>query len=43
MHLYDPTTIVAIATARGEAGVAIIRLSGKQSWEIANKLFKSTL
>jgi tRNA modification GTPase len=32
-------TIVAIATARGTGGVAIIRISGTASWQIARTLF----
>lgn len=32
-------TIAAIATARGEAGVAIIRISGREAWDIAWELF----
>ncbi len=32
------TTIAAIATPRGTGGVAIIRISGPQSWEIASRL-----
>ncbi len=40
-------TIVAIATARGRAGVGIVRLSGERAVEIAGKVFdplgKSTL
>ncbi len=35
----DETTIAAIATARGEAGIAVIRLSGRQAWEMAWELF----
>ncbi len=34
----DRETIVAQATALGQAGVAIVRLSGNKSWEIAKKL-----
>jgi len=34
-------TIAAIATAPGEAGIGIIRLSGNKSVEIADKLFQS--
>jgi len=33
-------TIAAISTAIGEAGIGIVRLSGKKSIEIANKVFK---
>ncbi len=35
----DTTTIAAIATPMGQAGVGIIRLSGPRSLEIASKLF----
>ncbi len=35
----DTTTIAAIATARGHAGVAVIRISGPISWDIARQLF----
>lgn len=33
------STIVAIATARGQASVAVIRISGKEAWSIAYELF----
>lgn len=33
------STIAAIATARGEAGVAVIRISGPRAWEIAWEIF----
>lgn len=33
-------TIAAISTAIGEAGIGIVRLSGKNSIEVANKVFK---
>lgn len=33
-------TISAISTAIGEAGIGIVRISGKDSIEIANKIFK---
>lgn len=33
-------TISAISTAIGEAGIGIVRMSGKDSIEIANKIFK---
>jgi tRNA modification GTPase len=32
-------TIVAIATARGQAGVAVIRISGREAWDIAWEVF----
>ncbi len=35
-------TIAAIATAPGEAGIGIVRLSGEKSFEIAEKIFKPT-
>lgn len=34
-------TIVAISTPPGKGGIAIIRLSGKQSFEIVNKIFRA--
>ncbi len=33
------STIAAIATARGPAGVAVIRLSGRKAWEIVAGIF----
>lgn len=33
-------TIVAISTAVGEAGIGIVRISGKRSLEIGNRIFK---
>ncbi len=33
-------TIAAIATALGEAGVSVIRISGPQAYEIADRVFK---
>ena len=36
--LFD--TIAAIATAQGDGGVAIIRISGEKSFEILDKIFK---
>ena len=36
------TTIAAIATALSNSGISIIRISGKDSLEIANKLFRGT-
>ena len=33
-------TIVAISTAPGNAGIGIVRLSGKDSMNIVNKIFK---
>lgn len=39
-HLYQPEeTIAAVATPPGEGGVAIIRISGNQAFEVAAKLF----
>ena len=37
--MYEETTIAAIATAPGEGGVGIIRLSGVSAAEIADKIF----
>lgn len=37
--LSTDSTIAAIATARGQASVAVIRISGKEAWDIAFKLF----
>lgn len=36
----DIDTIVAIATAPGEAGIGIVRLSGKEAINIVDKIFK---
>lgn len=36
----DNNTIAAIATAPGEAGIGIVRMSGKKALEIADKIFK---
>lgn len=38
--MFIDDTISAIATAPGEGGIGIIRLSGNKSIEIANKIFK---
>ncbi len=35
------STMAAISTAMGESGIGIVRLSGKNSIEIANSIFKS--
>jgi len=37
------TTIAAIATARGAAGVGIVRLSGTQAWAIAQSIFSKPI
>lgn len=34
------TTIVAIATAAGTGGIAVVRLSGPQSYEVAERVFR---
>ena len=34
-------TIAAISTARGQAGIGVIKISGNESIEIADKVFKS--
>ncbi len=39
MMLSMDTTIAAIATARGQASVAVIRLSGQDAWSIASAIF----
>jgi tRNA modification GTPase len=39
-HLFEPDTIAAIATAPGEAGIAIIRVSGPASLSIADRVFQ---
>ncbi len=43
MKLYDNDTIVALATATGRGGVAIIRLSGDDATSIAQTLTQRTL
>ncbi len=40
--MYEETTIAAIATAVGEGGIGIIRLSGMQAADVADRIFKST-
>jgi tRNA modification GTPase len=35
------STIAAISTAQGQGGIGVIRISGKNSFEIADKVFKS--
>ncbi|MEB3287527.1 MAG: tRNA uridine-5-carboxymethylaminomethyl(34) synthesis GTPase MnmE [Vampirovibrionales bacterium] len=40
-HLKENTTIAAIATARGQGGVSIIRISGPEAFDIAGKVFVS--
>lgn len=37
--LNDQSTIAAIATARGAAGVAVIRVSGPDAWRIGRQIF----
>ena len=34
-------TIAAISTAQGEGGIGVIRLSGEEAPQIADKIFKS--
>ncbi|MCK5390816.1 MAG: tRNA uridine-5-carboxymethylaminomethyl(34) synthesis GTPase MnmE [Deltaproteobacteria bacterium] len=36
---YDQDTIAAIATAQGDGGIAVIRISGKKSLDIINLIF----
>lgn len=40
---YEFDTIAAIATALGVSGVAVIRISGEKSYEIAGKIFKGKI
>ena len=39
--MFIDDTIAAIATAPGEGGIGIIRISGEKSLEVAEKVFKS--
>ncbi|SHK04255.1 tRNA uridine-5-carboxymethylaminomethyl(34) synthesis GTPase MnmE [Tepidibacter formicigenes] len=39
--MYIDDTIAAIATAPGEGGIGIVRISGKKSLDIADNIFKS--
>ena len=39
---YDQDTIAAIATAQGDGGIAVIRISGEKSLEIINLIFSSS-
>jgi tRNA modification GTPase len=39
--LLQDDTIVALSTAQGTAAIAVIRISGKNAFEIVNKVFKS--
>ena len=41
--LYKNDTIAAISTPPGIGGIGIIRISGKDSVDIANKIFKSSV
>jgi len=41
MSLYPQDTIAAIATARGNAGVAVVRISGPQAMAVAGKVFRA--
>lgn len=41
--MQDHDTIAAIATAPGEAGISIIRVSGSRAFAIADKLFRGPL
>ena len=36
-------TIVAISTAPGIGGIGIIRMSGKESFDILDKIFKTKI
>lgn len=41
MSLYNTDTIAAIATPPGEGGVGIIRISGPDTWAIADAVFRA--
>ena len=38
--MYDADTIAAISTSLGNSGIHIIRISGNQSFEVINRIFK---
>lgn len=38
--MMQETTIAAIATAPGAGGIAVVRLSGAQSYAVAEKVFR---
>ncbi len=40
--MYEGDTIAAISTAPGEAGIGIVRMSGSEAFEIAQKIFRSS-
>jgi tRNA U34 5-carboxymethylaminomethyl modifying GTPase MnmE/TrmE len=40
---YDPTPIIAIATAPGRGGIGVVRLSGKDLQPIMRALFGHTV
>ncbi len=40
MHVMNDDTIVAISTALGEGAIAVIRVSGKRSLEVADQVFR---
>lgn len=42
MELYDSETIAAIATAQGDGGIAIIRISGEKTGDLLEAIFSST-
>ncbi|MEA1973893.1 MAG: tRNA uridine-5-carboxymethylaminomethyl(34) synthesis GTPase MnmE, partial [Candidatus Cloacimonadota bacterium] len=37
---YSSDTIIAISTASGKSGIAVIRLSGIKAFEVADKFFR---
>jgi tRNA modification GTPase len=41
MKKINSKTIVALATAKGVGAIAVIRISGEQSYEIINKIFRA--
>ncbi|MBN2668273.1 MAG: tRNA uridine-5-carboxymethylaminomethyl(34) synthesis GTPase MnmE [Bacteroidales bacterium] len=40
MHFLSPSTICAIATARGSGAIAVIRMSGSETFSIIEKVFR---
>ncbi len=41
MMYYDSTTIAAISTAQASAGISVIRISGEEAIQIADRVFRS--
>lgn len=40
--MYESDTIAAISTAPGEAGIGIVRMSGNEAFDIAQRIFQSS-